>query len=176
MLPIVYGSFLRKSSIAKFKYEKIKPSLLILGNCLVAFGLTATLVSSGFLAFEKFFNQPVQDYDPTILKEYQELNNELIQQTALIREARPEGINVNKVISSFINLKPEAVFILSLNISPNRYTARCHTKDLKNAENYVNALDFGKTKAVTLGGIQQAKDGFEFNIDVTNKAPLKKGS
>lgn len=176
MLPVVYGSFLRKNSITKFKYEKMKPSLLNLGNCLVAFAVTATLVSCGFLAFEKIVNEPVQEYDSTLFKECQELNNELIRQTALIREARPEGIDVNKIITTFIASKPEAISFVSLNISPTRYTIRCQAKDLNAAEAYTNSLDFGANKTVVLGGIQQVKGNFEFNIDVTSKAAPKKGS
>lgn len=171
MLPIVYGSFLRKSDVKRYKLEMLKPRLMLLGSCFIAFSLAAALVEGAFWGYEAYFNKPVKTHEEDVYKEYQKLNTELLKLAAREKAARPNGMDVNKVLQSFATAKREDLVLTSLEITPKRYFANCQSKQLEAVNSYVNSLNFGVGKTIALGNIAQKKDFVEFSVEVTDTKP-----
>ena len=169
MLPVNYGNFLRKSDVKKSSYEIMKPHISKCVNCFVAFSLGTFLVAAGFFVSERFIKSPLVVHDEGLYKEYQSLNSRISKNAALLRESRPEGINAIDALEKIASAKADGIFLSSVEIRPEKYSIKGQCKELAKSDEFLNNLDFGKDKTVTMGNIMQ-KDGYaEFVVDIKEK-------
>lgn len=176
MLPVVYGSFLRKAENNQARYELKKPLLSSLSTFFFMFGLSGLLVSGGFYAYETYVDIPVKSYDSVMLKRYQELNNTVTRSAAQFRQARDNGLDVVKVLDAFVSArKDNTVVFKDVDISSNRYVLNGQVKSLQDGDKFVKALDFGTNKSVSLGKVTSKDNYYEFNVVVSNKVAAKPG-
>ena len=173
MLPVNYGNFLRKSDVKKSSYEIMKPHISKYVNCFAAFALGTFLVAAGFFINERFIKSPLVVHDEGLYKEYQSLNSRISKNAALLRESRPAGINAIDALEKIASAKADGVFLSSVEIRPEKSSIKGQCKELSSSDVFLNNLDFGKDKTVTMGNIMQKEGYAEFVVEVKEKPKMR---
>lgn len=163
-LQVKYGSFLRKSELGEAKYEYSKPLIRKRAICCFAFAAGFALTLVGANMYAKMM-APVKPYDTAYFTKAQLLSTDVSKGLAKIREARPNEIDVCKVVQEFTN-KPNDVELETISIVPNRYVIKGMTRNVNSPNEYLNMLDFGK-KHKAISDISTNIDGnTQFTITV----------
>lgn len=170
-LQVKYGSFLRKSELETARYEYNKPLIRKNAICCLAFAAGFALTLLGATMYAKMM-APVKPYDTTYFTKAQILSTDISKGMSKLREARPMDVDVCKVIQEFTN-KPNDVDLVTISITPQKYTVKGVSRNVNAPNDYLNMLDFGnKHKAIS--DIRTGDTGeTDFTITVTTEK--KKG-
>lgn len=170
MLPVVYGSFLRKAENNQARYELKKPLLSSLSSFFLMFGLSGVLVCGGFYGYETYVNVPVKSYDTAMFQRYQAINNQITQGASQFRQARDNGLDVVKVLDTFVRARTDNnVVFRDIDITSKGYILNGQVKTLQDGDKFVKSLDFGANKSVALGKVTSKDKYYEFNVVVSDK-------
>lgn len=174
MLPIKYGNFLRSNEVEVASYTYNKPNIKTFLVALSILGCSFLATIGAGLAYEQF-NRPIQTYDTNFFNQAQKLNNEVAKGIGVLKETRPNDIDVILVIDEFTRKVPKGVDISSLDIKPGKYTLKATTNKVELIDQYTKSLDFGKKYTASVSNINTKDKLSEFSIVVAEKQVNKKG-
>lgn len=169
MLQVNYGNFLRKNETDKAAYDYRKPVYKFIANTICVFCVAGAVASSLAYAYA-FMTVPEPAYSSELYNKAQVLNNNLSKGAATMKQARPQGINVENAINKFSDARPSDVVLTSVSVRPELYTVKGFTPKQESVNAYVTALDFGKDKEVSIASVSSNDKGIsEFTINVKPK-------
>ena len=169
MLQVNYGNFLRKSETEKAAFDFRKPVYRFFANTICIF-CVAGAVASGLAYAYAYMTVPEPAYSSDLYNRAQALNNNLSKGAAIMKQARPQGINVESAVNKFADARPSDVVLTSVSIRPELYTVKGFTPKQESVNAYAAALDFGKDKEVSIASVSNDKGTNEFTINVKPKA------
>lgn len=176
MLPIVYGSFLKRSEVSRGKYELAKPKLSVYVNCFLAFSLASLLTVGGAYAFETIVHAPTRGYEESTFTQYQAVNNRLMRMNNELRQLKPTSA-VNE-LGSFIETKNKHrnVTIQKIDYRAGMFNVIGQVDDLKAGDAFAAELNTANKKTVSFNKVTRQADYIEFSMTVADKAaaPVKK--
>lgn len=168
MLSVNYGNFLTRSESQKANYEFNRPVITLAASSICAFCLTGAVLSAALLAHTYFFS-PEPSFSQETFTQAQSLNNNLSRGIAVMKQARPDGIEIVAIISKITERKPSGVFIEDIKVAPGHYTIKGFTKDQELANEFASTLDFGKDFQCAITSVSFEKSAYSFTIEATAK-------
>lgn len=196
MLSESCGSFLSARQKGESLYQYNKPLIRLACAGFLAFSLAALATVGGALFFS-VYSAPRPIVPAASYSKANAASSRVTKSLAVIREARPQGIdvcNVIAVVSEAVAASKENVSVKDLLVKPQAYTVKGVGKDVLAVNDFLKALDFDSKKYdKQIGDIKsnpksvappmpgQAVDPLapkevpvEFTIQITSKAAAKK--
>lgn len=177
ILSVNYGNFLRKNEQRRSEYEFNRPIISFVASCVVVASLTALIISGAALA-AAYAQEPTKNFDTEYFMKAQKLNTDLSKGIALMKEARPKEIHVDKVLHAFVTVKPSTVYLNEIAIQPGKYTVKGSAVSQDAVSGYASNLNFGKNLEVVITSVtSDASDAVKstFTIEVREKVKVKGG-
>lgn len=169
MLSVNYGNFLTKSEAQKASYEFNRPIINLVASTICTFCVTGAALTAALCAYAYLLG-PEPSFSSDDFAKAQSLNNNLSKGIAVMKQARPNGINVMSVVSQITEHKPSDVSIENIKVVPGHYAIKGFAKDQELANEFASALDFGKDFQCAVTSISFEKGVYAFTVEASAKA------
>ena len=170
---INFGNFCKRSETSSTKFNFYKPIISLFTNCIFIFAFIGLMVSASSYLYAEY-NVPVQDYDVSTYQKAHILTDKIHQSLQMLKEARPEDINICQIMQNLLNAKPNSVTVSDIHISPSKYQIRGNAYKMDDPLSFVNKMDFGNNKIADLSDVKNKDDVIYWTINVTVKEGEKK--
>ena len=142
------GSFLtqKEKSESAFIYNKPLIRLCCVGFLIFSF---ASLATMGGAVFYATYSAPHQIVSATAYSKAHAASSRVTKSLALLKEARPSGIDVCKVmdkVSASVSGANGDISLKDVTVRPQNYTIKGYGKDINTVNDYMRSLDFPSAK------------------------------
>ena len=174
VLLVEYGSFFTRLEKADARY-KFNKSKLRLG-VLALFVFSASILGSVMLAnCYVDFIKPAKNFNNEQFTKTKAVGDSVQKSIALIREARPEEIEVCSIIQELLDM-PTGISLLSIDIQPEHYVVKGMATDMSLPHEYLRRLEFPRMeKAISDIKSDDVVVSFTITVDAVKKAREKGG-
>ena len=174
LLPVEYGSFFTRLEKADARYKFNKPRLRL--YVLALFVFSASILGSVILAnFYLDFIKPAKNFNNEQFTKTKAVADSVQKSIALIREARPEEIEVCSIIQKLLD-KPSGISLLSIDIQPEHYVVKGVATDMSLPHEYLSRLEFPRMeKAISDIKSDEVAVSFTITVDAVKKTREKGG-
>lgn len=162
------GSFLtqKEKSESAFIYNKPLIRLCCVGFLIFSFASFATM---GGAVFYATYSAPHQTVSATAYSKAHAASSRVTKSLALLKESRPSGIDVCKVmdtVSAAVSGANGDISLKDVTVRPQNYTIKGYGKDINTVNDYMRNLDFPSTK------FQKQLSDVKSNTKVTARPPM----
>ena len=141
------GNFLSKQDIDQAEYQHNKEYIKMGLQMILTFVITGIICELIALGYARYSYQPV-GYDAEKFNAGQKIHSALKHQVALIKESRPNGINVLATMSAVMHAKPAEVTLLSIDISETKSSFTGTAANIDSVNSFCNNIDLPGFKAI----------------------------
>ncbi len=168
MLLVNYGNFLTLTEMKNEEYCFRKPIIKLFINGLVLFSFVGLLMAAASFGIAKMDN-PTETYNSDKYKKANDLSVALAADLRSLHDARPENINVCRIIQTFLSARPEEVSIANIQIKPEKYVVKgcANTSDI--VSEYTSNLIFDNGYSAKLSDVKNKGNITYWTIEVMKK-------